>query len=94
MWAPYNTPNVLGSFIEKDYGKTFEYIKAPVLPFGDDYPHRIFVGPSWNEGQYRYAKVLRTVAHVVVDEAADGSPVVEKWNIKAHREYLDRTCAE
>lgn len=35
----------------------------------------------------RYAKVLKTVAHICVDEDADGKPVIEHWKIKSHTEY-------
>lgn len=30
----------------------------------------------------RYGRVLKTVAYIAVDEAADGSAILEKWNIK------------
>lgn len=36
-----------------------------------------------NTRAVRFAKILKTVVHVAVDEAADGSPVFDKWNCKA-----------
>lgn len=36
-----------------------------------------------SEGGYRrYLKLLKTVAYVAVDEADDGSAVLERWEIK------------
>jgi hypothetical protein len=35
----------------------------------------------------RPARVLKTVAHVAVDEAPDGSPVIERWFITRHRTF-------
>ena len=54
----------------------------------EDFPHLVIVGDIHNP--VRYAKVLKTVAHVVVDEADDGSPVVEKWDITHDRHGLWR----
>ena len=36
---------------------------------------------------FRYAKVLQTVAWIVVDEDENGDAVYEKWEIKQHRNY-------
>ena len=33
----------------------------------------------------RYANVLKTVVHVAVDEADDGSAVIEKWSCKVNK---------
>lgn len=35
----------------------------------------------------RYARVLKTICHVCVDEDADCKPVIEVWKIKNHTEY-------
>jgi|TARA_R110002111_G_C5688439_1_gene344536 hypothetical protein len=55
------------------------------------YPHKVWVAsPSQAEVsgyRYRYGKVLKTVAHIVADEADDGSVIVEKWNIKGRTDY-------
>jgi hypothetical protein len=32
--------------------------------------------------------VKKTVAYIVVDEDEFGLPVIEKWNIKRHRNYF------
>lgn len=86
-----HTKNVLGRFVEKDFGKTFEYSKnehlvlAPPAHGGKniEFTHKIWVGPL---GEYRFARVGKTVAHVIVDEN-DFGYVVEKWIIKQHVEY-------
>lgn len=71
---------ILGAFVEKDHGKTFEYVAAQNCPAGwEEYNTMIFVGP---DQMTRFAKVLKTVAYVVVGEDWDGSPIVEKWDIR------------
>lgn len=90
--APYGVNTVAGSFVEKDHGNTFEYINNPefvlhVPAHGGKnvhFPHLIFVGPRGEDT--RRALVLKTCAHVVVDETEFGF-VVEKWNIKNARVY-------
>jgi hypothetical protein len=79
-----NLAMVLGCFNEKDYGCHFEYAIRPVdgVEFAEDCPHIIYV-----QDGYRYAKVLKTVAWVVIGEHEDGSPIYDKWNIKQHRVY-------
>ena len=71
---------VVGEFREKEHGHSFNWTKAEENPFG--MPHKVFVGPN---GEYRFAKVLKTVAHIVVDEDWNTNPtngaVVEKWQI-------------
>lgn len=91
-YAPYGIHAVSGSFVEKDYGKTFEYVENPefvlhVPAHGGKltrFPHLIFVGPRGEET--RMALVKGSVAHVVTNET-DFVFVVEKWNIKNHRRY-------
>ena len=78
---------VLGSFVERDHGKRFEFAERdPVRVFGfaPEFPHSVFVGPFSEE---RAALVMRTVAYIVTNEDADGSPVVERWEIKSRRDY-------
>jgi hypothetical protein len=68
-------------------GHWFEYAKPEAgefLPF-PGYEMKVFVGPV--EGEFRWAKVVATRAYVVVEEAAGGEPVVEKWAIKGHKKY-------
>ena len=33
-------------------------------------------------GEFRLCNILKTVAHVVVDEGSDGEPITETWKIK------------
>jgi len=75
--------SVRGQFREKDFGLLFEFSRASETPFGKEYDMLVWVGHD----MYRYAKVLKTVAYIVVDEDADGNSVIEKWQIKNHREY-------
>lgn len=93
-FAPYYNDNrgdraaVQGAFRLPETNKNFEFIErnACDLPtFAPDFPHRVFVGAAGTDT--RCARVLKTVAYVVVDEAADGSPVVEKWAIANFRKY-------
>ncbi len=83
--VPTTLPLIFGSFVEKDHGMTFEYAERrhPDDSFAPEMPHIIYVGCNQ---EVRLAKVLKTVAYVVVDENENG-PVIEKWNIRNHREY-------
>lgn len=73
----FNWDDLRGEFRHRETRNDFHYRDAGERPMAFvEYPHEIFVGP---DGGTRYARVLATVAYVVVDEAADGSPVVEKW---------------
>jgi hypothetical protein len=84
-----------GSFVEKSYGKFFEYDLVPADHSTGDhaasvsgYPHRVWVSENpVNDSGWRYALVKKTVAYIVTDEADDGSPVVKKWFIKGRRIY-------
>ena len=80
-----NWETVIGSFVEKSAGMTHEYSLIGddgLLWLGEEYPHKL-----WTLDGYRYARVLKTVAYIVVDEDEYGLPVVEKWNIKQHRKF-------
>ena len=59
---------------------------------GDGWPHRVWVtNPIENiDSGFRYARVLKTVAYIVVDEDEYGDAIVEKWNIKKQRIYERR----
>ncbi len=72
---------VLGEFQEKEFGKYFEFRLAEPDSWGAiaSFPYCIAVGCL---GETRYAKVLKTVAYVVVDQDSNGDPIVEKWSIK------------
>lgn len=90
-FAPRGIDRISGSFVEKDYGHTFEYTDNPEIVLHTPahggkltrFPHLIYVGPL---GETRRALVKGSVAHVVVAETVSGF-VVEKWNIKRHRRY-------
>lgn len=75
MLATLENPFIC-SFREKEYGHYFETFKASENVFG--MPHMIDTA----KGHQRYANVLKTVAHVVVDEAPDGKAVIEIWQIR------------
>jgi len=83
-----HTVNPIGEFVEKDYGNTFEFsLNNDTQDFCKDYSHKVWVGGIVNEQGYRYANVKKTVAYIAVDEADDGTAIIEKWNIKKLREY-------
>ena len=67
---------VAGEF-ENEFAR-FEY-RANTRTDINDFPHEI----AMSDGSFRFAKVLKTVVYVVVDEDEFGNPVVEKWDIKA-----------
>jgi hypothetical protein len=91
-YAQYGVDSLSGSFVEKEHGKTFEYIDNPefvlhVPAHGGKnvrFPHLVFVGPRGEET--RRALVKGSVVHIVTDETAFGF-VTEKWDIKNHRKY-------
>ena len=80
-----DVPILIGQFTEKDNGNIFEYAERPAGLGGDfapDAKHIVYVGG----GQYRFARVLKTVAHIATDDA-DGFPIFERWNIKPHHHH-------
>jgi len=82
--------SIVGQFTEKEHGNIFEYSAVPKDKTEDfpSYEHIVWVGPSLVSGtEYRHAKVLKTVAYVIVDEDDEGIPVIEKWDIKSHCVY-------
>ena len=80
MAITFNTKHI-GEFREVDAGNYFTYKMAEGPAFGE-YIHEVDVLDG-----YRYAKVLKTVAYIVVDEDEYGQPVVEKWSIEDHFTY-------
>jgi hypothetical protein len=85
-----DVPTMLGCFRESEHGQIFEYKPRPfadMLQFAPTMPHLVYVGSNQ---ETRPALIRRTVAHVVVDENPDGSPVVERWTIRSHRVYGER----
>lgn len=87
--APIDEP-IVGYFTEKDFGKEFDYslndelILAPPAHGGKNvvFPHKVFVGPL---NEWRYARVLGNVVHIITDELPNGNWCVQKWEIKNHR---------
>ena len=89
-----HTEQTIGRFILKENSNHFEYslndeVDDYSKSMAEKYPHRVWVGGKGVCGMsgWRYARVLKTVAHVVTDEADDGSPVVEKWELKSNINY-------
>ena len=82
---PEKFPMIIGCFNEVEYSITFEYSLRNESHWlsKEEFPHLIYVGSV----ETRYAKVLKTVAYVVIDEDENGEPVTEKWHIKKHRVY-------
>jgi hypothetical protein len=87
-------PVILG-YIVNDSGANYEYAEnltdVSLLGWDADLPHIIYVrGVGKNgqgDGESRYAKVLKTVIYVAVDEDENGQPVLEKWKLKRHEKY-------
>ena len=86
--SDYDKGVVLGRFNHKETGAVFEYCdrNGAHSDFCPDFPHLICTSNviGW---PYRFARVLGSVAYIVRDEEADGSPVVERWEIKQHKRY-------
>ena len=77
--------SIIGQFTEKTRGNSFEFSKNNDGGQFAEYPHIVWFS---NTNERRYAEVKKTVVYLVVDEAADGSAVVEKWDIKNLRNYF------
>jgi hypothetical protein len=56
----------------------FEY-RPNTRPDLSDMPFEI----AMSDGSFRFAKVLKTVVYIAVDEDENG-PVIEKWDVKAN----------
>ena len=94
-----HTKNPIGSFVEKDTGNHFEYslnegemVLSPPAHGGRnmEFPHKVWVGSEGVCGDrgYRYAKVGKTVVHIITNEDEFGRSVVEKWHIKNCIKYV------
>lgn len=88
-YAPYFNDNrkegqgrVLGEFVEKEYGRVFEYAErgSDLFPveFEPHLPHVIYVG----DHQPRLGHVRKTVATILCD--VDN---LQKWQIRWHRAF-------
>ena len=83
--------SILGVFRGKaGYAHLFEFSVNNTGMF-PEYPHLIWVSSEEGPDEYRYGRVRKTVADIVIDEAVDseGTPylVIEKWQIKEARKY-------
>ena len=76
--------SIRGRFNNSETDARFEFSAAGTRPDGwDEFDSLVWVA----DGSYRFARVLKTVAYIVVGENDDGTPVVEKWAIKGHTLY-------
>ena len=77
---------VVGVFVEKSVGNYFCY-SANTEDSSKEWPYKVWVThPILGlDSGWRYAKVLKTVAYLMVDEDEYGDPVVEKWLIKNNK---------
>lgn len=90
----------MAAFTEKSGGRWFEFwtVDSDNLPAGFDLDlqwgkqrdatHVVLTAPSRlddpNMSAYRFAKVLKTVAYIGVDELDGGGIKWEKWQIRRH----------
>ena len=81
--AYFRSGAVTGQFIEYTYNHVFEYRPVDEDSWGlrNGFPYEIAIGDL---GDTRYAKVLKTVVYVVIDQDENGDPIVDKWKIKKH----------
>ena len=82
-----DVPLILGQFRESEHGQFFEYAARPEGFGGDFAPdarHLVYVSGG---GVFRFARVLKTVAYVVVGEEENETPIEERWSIKLHNRY-------
>jgi hypothetical protein len=86
-WEEY--PNTVGHFRERSVGGYHEYSRNTDIELGEsefwdqfaqDFPHKL-----WTLDGFRYARILKTVAYICVDEDEYGKPVEEKWDISSHK---------
>ena len=72
-----------GEFQECDFGKYFTYKETnDAWAISQGCTHEVDVLDG-----VRFARVLKTVAHVCVDEDAEGKAVFQIWKIKKHIKY-------
>lgn len=85
-------PQNIGEFREVTFGNYFTYQANTDEATKGQYPYLIDVKSLFDTedhpSNYRMAKILKTVVHVVVDETPDGSFIVDKWKIDNHGIYL------
>lgn len=72
-----------GEFQEREHGKFFTYRQTEnewALGFGMHHEIDVLDG-------VRYGNVLKTVAHVCVDQGRYGEPIKQAWSIRNHHTY-------
>lgn len=78
---PQGDGSIIGQFRESQTGELFEFSENRTGLFQDEFPHLVWVsvpgGPGGEQG-FRFARVLKTRAHVLVD---DDQPT-EVWRFK------------
>ncbi len=88
---PHGDGSIRGSFRNSETDTFFEFSAvADEDRYCDAVPAefnmKVWVTQPWDgDCGWRFAKVVKTRAYVVVDENDDGTPVVEKWVTKQTR---------
>jgi len=80
--------SIIGCFREAERDNFFEFSANNTGEFRQ-FPHLIWVTtprPGIDYG-FRFGEVKKTVCYIAVDENDDGTPKVEKWDIRGHRIY-------
>lgn len=73
-------PALKGEFQNTETKKWFSYVETKdAWAVSQGLTHEIHVLDG-----VRFGNVLKTVAHIAVDEAADGKAVMESWKIQKH----------
>ncbi len=87
-FAPHGDGSARGSFRLANSQVHFDFSTATEdeQVFGPEFNMKVWVEDG---NSFRLAKVLKTVAHVVVDEDEFGQPVVEKWQTRCNRHFTD-----
>ena len=86
-----NLNDCIGQFVHAETGFLFFYAEGGCPWMTEEFigeneiTHTIEINRKM--GEYRAARILKTVAYVLVDEDENGL-VWEKWSIKRHTEYL------
>jgi hypothetical protein len=75
--------NLAGDFQERDHGHWFSYaLTADEWALANGLPHEI----DTIDG-VRFARVLKTCVYVAVDEAADGTAVLQRWALRRNNRF-------
>lgn len=81
----YLDKNPTGAFQEKEYRQWFTY-RPTLNNYATDnglmYEIDVLNG-------IRFAKILKTIAYVAIDEDENGLPILERWEFVKHEKYLE-----